>query len=230
MLFWPRTASTLFVTSSSVDEIAESAGFSRGAFYSNFKSKDELFLTVVEREIRARSLETRDIVSASASAEETLLSLRKFYVALQERDKDAALLIAEARLYAAQNGQFKSKLSALFREVHEELKSVLERFQTEAGIKNGIPADQLVLIAIALNQGLAMHHLMDPKHYPDHLVTASSELVFDKLMGFTGSDVQLRRSRGNPPLEKTAVEVASRTACLEGGEIMGHDAYPPESL
>ena len=170
----------------SVDEIAESAGFSRGAFYSNFKSKDHLFLTVVEREIRAWSLEVRDIVSASSSAEETLLGLRKFYGALKERDKDAALLIAEARLYAARNGQFKSKLSALFREVHEELKSVLERFQTEAGIKNGIPADQLVLIAIALNQGLAMHHLMDPKHYPDHLVTASSELVFDRLMGFTG--------------------------------------------
>jgi AcrR family transcriptional regulator len=27
-----------------VEQIAESAGFSRGAFYSNFKRKDELFL------------------------------------------------------------------------------------------------------------------------------------------------------------------------------------------
>jgi AcrR family transcriptional regulator len=170
----------------SVDEIAESAGFSRGAFYSNFKSKDQLFLTVVEREIRAWSLEVRDIVSASSSAEETLFGLRKFYGAVKEGDKDAHLLIAEARLYAARNGQFKSKLSALFREVHEELKSVLERFQTQAAIKNGIAADQLVLIAIALSHGLMMHHLMDPRHYPDHLVTATSELVFDKLMGFAG--------------------------------------------
>ena len=52
-------------------------------------------------------------------------------------------------------------------------------------LKNGIAGDQLV-IAIALNHGLVMHHLMDPRHYPDHLVTANSELVFDKLMGFTG--------------------------------------------
>jgi AcrR family transcriptional regulator len=170
----------------SVDEIAESAGFSRGAFYSNFKSKDHLFLTVVEREIRAWSRETREIVSASSSAEETLFGLRKFYGAVKEGDKDTHLLIAEARLYAARNGQFKSKLSALFREVHEELMSVVKRLQTGATIKNGIAADQLVLIAIALYHGLMMHHLMDPKHYPDHLVTASSELVFDKLMGFTG--------------------------------------------
>jgi AcrR family transcriptional regulator len=127
----------------SVDEIAESAGFSRGAFYSNFKSKDHLFLTVVEREIRAWPLETHDIVSASASAEETLLSLRKFYGALKERDKDAALLIAEARLYAARNGQFKNKLSALFREVHEELTSVLERFQTQAGPRMEFPQTNL---------------------------------------------------------------------------------------
>ena len=78
------------------------------------------------------------------------------------------------------------RASALFSEVHEELTSVLERFQIEAAIKNGIAADQLVLIAIAMNHGLVMHHLMDPRHYPDHLVTASSDLVFDKLMGFTG--------------------------------------------
>ena len=48
-------------------------------------------------------------------------------------------LIAEARLYAARNGQFKSKLSALFREVHEELTSVLERFQTQAAVRMESP-------------------------------------------------------------------------------------------
>jgi hypothetical protein len=31
-----------------------------------------------------------------------------------------------------------------------------------------------------------MHHLMDPKHYPDHLVRSGSELVFNRLMGFSG--------------------------------------------
>ena len=46
-----------------------------------------MFLTVVEREIRAWSLETREIVSASSSAEETLLGLRKFYGVVKERDK-----------------------------------------------------------------------------------------------------------------------------------------------
>jgi hypothetical protein len=141
-------------------------------------------LLCVEREMRAWSLEVRGIVSASSSAEETLLGPRKFYGVV--KDKDAQLLIAEARLYAARNGQFKSKLSALFREVHDELTSAVERFQTQAAVTNGIAAEQLVLIAIALNHGLVMHHLMDPRHYPDHLVTACSELVFDKLMGFPG--------------------------------------------
>ena len=51
---------------------------------------------------------------------------------------------------------FKSKLSALFREVHEELTSAVEHFQTQAAVKNGIAADQLVLIAIALNHEEAM--------------------------------------------------------------------------
>jgi hypothetical protein len=81
--------------------------------------------------------------SNQAIAEETLFGLRKFYGVVKERDKDAHLFIAEARLYAARNGQFKNKLSALFREVHEELTSVLERFQTQAGPRMEFPQTNL---------------------------------------------------------------------------------------
>ena len=83
-------------------------------------------------------------------------------------------------------------MTLLNRRVFQE---ALERIQTQAAIKNAVPANQLVLIAIALNHGLLMHHLMDPRHYPDHLVTTSSELVFDKLMGF---NPDRRRSDRNP--------------------------------
>jgi len=106
------------------------------------------------------------------------------WFAIQLKIISRCRLPGERHSYAARNGQFKSKLSALFRKVDDELTSAVERFQTQAAIKNGIAADQLVLIAIALTHGLVMHHLMDPRHYPEHLVTASSELVFDKLMGF----------------------------------------------
>lgn len=38
----------------SIEAIAEAAGFTRGAFYSNFESKDELFFALADRELSAR--------------------------------------------------------------------------------------------------------------------------------------------------------------------------------
>ena len=40
----------------SVDEVAEEAGYSKGAVYSNFENKDELFLAVLERRVDSRAL------------------------------------------------------------------------------------------------------------------------------------------------------------------------------
>ena len=40
----------------SVDDVAEEAGYSKGAVYSNFENKDELFLAVLERRVDSRAL------------------------------------------------------------------------------------------------------------------------------------------------------------------------------
>src|SRR4029077_18498595 len=40
----------------SVDQVAEEAGYSKGAVYSNFENKDELFLAVLERRVDSRAL------------------------------------------------------------------------------------------------------------------------------------------------------------------------------
>ena len=166
-----------------VEDIAESAGFSRGAFYSNFKNKDVIFLALVEHEVKTWTHETKEILAASSSAEETLLNLRKFYAAISDRDRDAHLLIAEAQLYAARNAQFRNKLNALFRQIHEELRTLLQLFQEQTGHPDPVAADQLALIAISLGQGLTLRNLVDPKHYPDQMITACMSLVFDRLIG-----------------------------------------------
>ena len=42
------------VSAASVETIVEAAGFTRGAFYSNFSTKEELFLALIEREMGMR--------------------------------------------------------------------------------------------------------------------------------------------------------------------------------
>lgn len=165
-----------------VDEIAEMAGFSRGAFYSNFESKDDLFLQLVERQLRYLTDDAHAIIVDSASAEQTLSRLREFFVTMRSQDKDAFLLITEAQLYAVRNTRFRPKLAGLFRRVHEELVSSLQHLHDQTGFPHPVPANLLALIALALSQGLMLYGMMDSKSYSDDMVTRSSELVFDRML------------------------------------------------
>src|ERR1035441_9340285 len=88
------------VAGASIEEIAETAGFSRGAFHANFKSKDDLFLTLVEKHFQAITAEIHASIAASHSAEETLKNLRAAYSCYSGADRDAFLLLTEAQLYA----------------------------------------------------------------------------------------------------------------------------------
>ena len=50
----------------SIDEVAEDAGYTKGAFYANFKSKEELFLAMLDEQLR-RALERVDAPSAATA-------------------------------------------------------------------------------------------------------------------------------------------------------------------
>src|SRR5215510_5463698 len=64
------------INAASIEAIAAAAGFTRGAFYSNFKSKDDLIIAMLEdhveqsirhhRELLARHRDPVDFVAASA--------------------------------------------------------------------------------------------------------------------------------------------------------------------
>jgi AcrR family transcriptional regulator len=165
-----------------VDDIAETAGFSRGAFYSNFASKDELFLRLIELQLRFLTDDAHAIITDSSSGEETLDRLRKFYITMRSQDKDAFLLITEAQLYAIRNVRFRAKLASIFRKVHDELTASIEHLHQQCGGDNPIPPAILAYSALALAQGLMLYSMMDSKTYPEEMLSRASELVFDRMM------------------------------------------------
>src|SRR3712207_5548333 len=75
----------------SVEAISDAAGFSRGALYSNFKSKEELFLALYEERIQRRRRELREVIQragdpaagltpAAANVMETLDREREWFL------------------------------------------------------------------------------------------------------------------------------------------------------
>lgn len=62
--------SNMGFSGASVDRLTESAGFSRGAFYANYASKEDLFLALVEDRMNA-------IIADLGSLKKKMKSLRK---------------------------------------------------------------------------------------------------------------------------------------------------------
>jgi AcrR family transcriptional regulator len=166
----------------SVETITEAAGFSRGAFYSNFKSKDELFLALIEKELKRITQETRVVAFETARSEELVSAFRKYYTTFGKMDKDAFLLITEAQLYAVRNAKFRSKLNMLFKQMHDELKAPLEALRSTAASRKDLAPELVALIGLSLSHGLTLYNLLDAKNYPDPMVASALELVFDQLI------------------------------------------------
>jgi AcrR family transcriptional regulator len=78
-----------------VDGITEAAGFSRGAFYSNFDSKDELFLTLIESRISGRLEDIAAAFQEGDSPRERIISGGRYLDSLVAQDRQWCLLYME---------------------------------------------------------------------------------------------------------------------------------------
>src|ERR1700753_61883 len=64
------------IGSASIETIAAAAGFSRGAFYSNFKSKDELIIAMLEDHVEQTIRRNLDLLAQHNNPAEFITALR----------------------------------------------------------------------------------------------------------------------------------------------------------
>jgi AcrR family transcriptional regulator len=130
-----------------LDEVAEAAGFSKGAVYSNFSSKEDLFIALsAQRE--------QDLISAFTAAAkpdlspaEAVQSLRSVYAASdpEERDRDWRLL-TEFTLYALREPEAHAKLIESQRAGLALVVEVVERQCEASGIVPPVPSELIARI------------------------------------------------------------------------------------
>src|ERR671914_2229219 len=105
----------------SVEAVSEEAGFSTGALYSNFESKEELFLSLYEERIQRRRRELREAVERSGGSAPGLASAAENVGEVFRRGRDWFLLYFEVSLHAARNPAFARRFEAVREEGLREL-------------------------------------------------------------------------------------------------------------
>jgi AcrR family transcriptional regulator len=168
-----------------VEEITETAGFSRGAFYSNFKSKDELFVELLQdRVYRQYAAMAEQAQEQPGTPRERLRWGIERVRDLQKEEGGSWLfrLWLECLTQAARDPEFR-KLAATFWSGNRGLlaEQTKESFN-EVGRKPPLPTEQIATAMIALDVGLAVQHLVDPDEAPLDLYVPLFDLLFGRLV------------------------------------------------
>lgn len=139
-----------------VRDIAEAAGFSQGAFYSNFPSKEAILLEVVRRhQTEERAKIEAALGHAPGSAADTMKGIER-WAATINADPGWAILAVELQLQALRSPSFAVGYNALNREHLEALGALIARLFALLG--KVVPGDPVEVAAgfIALGRGMAL--------------------------------------------------------------------------
>jgi AcrR family transcriptional regulator len=141
---------------SSVEQIAAAAGFSKGAVYSNFASKDDVFFALLD----ARSVERRALVADGDGGADAAEIARRV-VAANDADEGWLLLLIEFWSHAARDEELRERFDAHRAPLRAELAAAIAALADREGRELPRPAEELALATVALANGLAMERTAD---------------------------------------------------------------------
>lgn len=166
-------------TGSSVEEISAEAGYTRGAFYSNFSSKEELFVELLHERVYARYTGMYEQGLRDPSRVPTLRETGEMLAAIQGRAEDRWLfrLWFECLAQAGRDEKLRDLAATFWRGNRARGAKLIE---TATPHRRG-QAKALSTAMIALDIGLAIQHFVDPDDVPLDLYPELYELLFGHL-------------------------------------------------
>jgi len=150
-----------------LEEIAAAAGLTTGAIYSNFASKEGLFLALADQEVAKRRAEIGSLLNQPATAVTVATGGAARFVSFLERDPDWPLLYFEFWAYGVRNPEVKDEFTRRRRAVQEVIAQVIQRAADALDVEFPYPAEQLAVGLSAAINGLAFERAADPGLVPD---------------------------------------------------------------
>jgi AcrR family transcriptional regulator len=138
-----------------IDLIAEEAGFSRGAFYSNFESKDELFVELISRHLDAEVTTLSHALDRIKSAADLAPAIERRYRVLGE-DHSWCLLTTEFQLYTMRGGMKAEEFGEIYESYRQRVGDLIAIHFERLGIESRLTPYEFGVSQIALAHGLAL--------------------------------------------------------------------------
>jgi AcrR family transcriptional regulator len=148
----------------SLDEIAETAGFTRGAIYKNFEDKEGLFLDTLDYQNQRSLAAFSEWFDENPPQPGALdhLPLATAFRQILARDPDWFALELEGRLYALRNPEFRERYVANAREMTKAVARFIGDLARSASFKWKIPSGRLAHIFEVSAEGFLAWAFLDP--------------------------------------------------------------------
>jgi AcrR family transcriptional regulator len=185
----------------SLEEIAEEAGYTRGALYSNFRDKDEVFLEVVEEHFTQEVGSVERIFSAEPTPEGRVLALQEWHTAHLDDEEAWTSLILEFWLYALRNPAVRPRIAEMERRVRDAVAALIERQLRDMNVSPPISARDLASIVVALDCGIAGQRFVDPEGVGAN-VFGSALMLLTAGVAAVGGKAPRKRNPPHPPARR----------------------------
>jgi AcrR family transcriptional regulator len=145
----------------SLDAVADRARLTKGAVYSRFESKADLFLALLEERIDERIVQVRSVLG-TGSVEDDATAAERQYMSILRSQLDWTLLVIEFRVHAARHPELNARYAALHRRFSDAL---VEAARGSVAAGAGTPArppEEYIAVAFVLGSGAALELAADP--------------------------------------------------------------------
>jgi AcrR family transcriptional regulator len=154
---------------SSLEEIAERAGYTRKAVYSNFSGKSELLLEIVERRFQSHIDRIESLITEETSPERKAIDVGVMFADYLSQERAWGKLFHEFCSVASRDEQIGSRFRACFRARKQIIVRLLANEATSRGIELTVPIERIVMGVFALFTGLSVEKMIDPEEVDEAL-------------------------------------------------------------
>ncbi|MGD8379741.1 MAG: TetR/AcrR family transcriptional regulator [Gammaproteobacteria bacterium] len=165
----------------SVEDIAEAAGFSRGAFYSNFRNKDELLIALLQSVKDEKHEALRRIFAEGSNNEELADKVRDFYAGICSGD-DRFMLWTEAKMHAVRCEEFREMMRDLERQQLEQITAFVRQYCDQMNGECPARHAEIARGLMALTDGMAFAKLLDPERVGEQDMESVLSLFFEQVV------------------------------------------------
>ena len=156
----------------SLDEVAAAAGLTKGAIYSNFASKDDLFFAMMSDQALSRIETIRSVLAGTTTdgrSPQALFEIGRILTQAFSEQREWELVLLDFWRRAVRDDEIRPRFVAHRRQLRAAIADSVEQTLDTSADVGGLSLDEVVTVVLALFNGLAIERYVDPDLVSDDM-------------------------------------------------------------